>query len=150
MTPPHPTQPPSAAPSTAAIPSAELEEELATFRREWLAEQQLRKEAGKQQQGSALPSSSALTRPLPSSPPRPRASNAVELSTATTDASATLPTKRNGRIRSTSSVGFESQLEGLKLDEVEKEPPRSKPKSALEIYEVAVACEREGRLNDGM
>ena len=88
-------------------PVLELEDELATFRREWLQEQAAKRNAPSI---VALPSSPSSS----SSPP-------------------------------TLSAVTES-LDALVLEEKWR-PPRAK--TAIELYELAVVSEREGRLNDG-
>lgn len=88
-------------------PVLELEDELATFRREWLQEQAAKRNAPSI---VALPSSPSSS----SSPP-------------------------------TLSAVTES-LDALVLEEKWRTP---RAKTAIELYELAVVSEREGRLNDG-
>lgn len=94
------------APAPSAVP--ELEDELATFRREWLQEQAAKRNAPPP---AVLPSS-----PIASSSSPPTLSAVTE------------------------------SLDALVLEEKWR-PPR--PKTAIELYELAVISEREGRLNDG-
>lgn len=143
MTLPHPTQPPNnsaaSAEVTAAV-SSELEEELSNFRREWLAEAQRKPKPVP----VPVTISSPVDEPKPMPPPRssPPAVKHGKLSSS--------PPKHNNH-NQRFSAGIESHLEGLTLADDTPEPPaRPKPRTALEIYDMAVTSEREGRLNDGM
>lgn len=121
MTPPHRTEPPEAV-------APELEEELSNFRREWIEESKHRK--------------AAPAAPTPRSPPRTAIAELTHESPPA--ASSSSPTRRKTARRDSS--GIEERMEGMLLEE--KWKPKA-PQTALELYAVAVASEREGRLNDG-
>lgn len=118
-------------------PNPELEEELDNFRREWLEEQKRK-----------------ATVPVTIAPRSPPATVPVELNQhhspprAPVATASTSPPRRKHVRRDSAdqTMGIEDRLEGMVLEE--KWKPKQ-PQTALELYEVAVISEREGRLNDG-
>ncbi|GAA6039857.1 hypothetical protein JCM8097_006765 [Rhodosporidiobolus ruineniae] len=125
--------------SASSQPAPELADELAAFRAQWQQEARLRHEQQKQQPAPPPTSTSTSSRPqeAPSSPKQARRS--LDEAEEVTD--------RLERLQ----VG-EDKGKGKQRDEEEEAPtrPQQRPKSALELYEDAVASEREGRLQDAL
>ncbi|GAA5901622.1 hypothetical protein JCM6882_006026 [Rhodosporidiobolus microsporus] len=107
-------------------PAPDLTDELDAFRREWQQEARLRHQQHPPASSNNASTSHHRPPPRPPSPP-------------------TSPKQERKSLDAEEELS--EQLAGVQLEEVRQ---RERPKSALELYEFAVASEREGRLQDAL